>query len=81
MVKMISEKKLNKTAKRAIAKQEIPCDGRIPYIHYDRVKRINGKTCYQAEITDNAGTHGILIRKEQSKKILIRNTINRREQK
>ncbi len=44
-----------------------------PYVHYDRIKKIDGKTHYQAEITDEAGTHSFWIEKSKIKEMFIRN--------
>lgn len=46
---------------------------RKPYMHYDRVKEIDGKTYCQAEITDEAGTHSFWVEKSKAKKIFTRN--------
>jgi hypothetical protein len=46
---------------------------RKPYIHFDRVKKIHGKTYCKAEISDSAGTHGFWIEKSKTKKMLTRN--------
>ena len=47
---------------------------RKPYIHYDRIKEIDGKTYYQGEISDSAGTHSFWVEKSKVKKIFTRNT-------
>ncbi len=37
-----------------------------PFIHYDRIRKIKGKQHYFAEITKNAGTHGIYLDKKKA---------------
>ena len=40
-----------------------------PKIHYDQKEIIDGKVCYKAEITDEAGTHSIYIEKDKVKQL------------
>ena len=46
-----------------------------PRIHKDRTKEIDGKTYYQGEISDSAGTHSFWIEKSKVKKIFTRDNI------
>jgi len=46
---------------------------RIPYVHYDWAKKMDGKVYYKAEITDGGGTHGFWIEKNKIKNTFIRN--------
>jgi putative transposon-encoded protein len=43
-----------------------------PLIHYNRKKKMHGKTYLQAEITTNAGTHNLWIEKGKIPKIFTR---------
>jgi hypothetical protein len=47
--------------------------GHIPWVHWDRKKMIDGKLFHLAEITDNAGTHGIWLDKDKLPFMEIRN--------
>ncbi len=48
-------------------------DSTKPYIHWDNIKKHDGKNYVKAEITDNAGTHGLWIEKKLAKKMFTRN--------
>ncbi|MBU0758163.1 MAG: hypothetical protein KKF44_08900 [Nanoarchaeota archaeon] len=39
--------------------------GHVPTVHWDTIIKQKGKLYYRAEVTDNAGTHGILLDKEK----------------
>jgi len=39
--------------------------GIVPSVHWDTIKKIKGKEYYLAEITTNAGTHGIYLDKKK----------------
>jgi len=44
-----------------------------PLVHRDRKKESDGVTYLHAEITDNAGTHGLWLKEEDIKNLFTRN--------
>ncbi len=39
--------------------------GHVPAVHWDCVRRLDGKRHYEAEVSDAAGTHGIYLEKKK----------------
>jgi len=46
--------------------------GHVPAVHWNEIIVREGKQYYKAEITDGAGTHGILLDKDKVDKGLIK---------
>ncbi len=39
--------------------------GHVPAVHWDEIRRLDGKKYYVAEVSDAAGTHGIYLEKKK----------------